>query len=216
MIRVMLVNDFPLIGNLVSASLEDEPLINVVKISSPDEDLIANIRKFDVNMVLISGRLSTVKTIELVSQINAMEKPLEILILGLEEHEKSVLPLIEAGASGYVLKDASVGELIDAIHTAHKGRARISPKIARSLIERVYHLAGEFDSLDRSIFEKVELTTRELEVLELIAQDMTNQEIAESLFVEVGTIKNHVHSILQKLDVNSRYEAAKYLAILKR
>jgi DNA-binding NarL/FixJ family response regulator len=216
MIRVMIITDFPLIGNLVSASLEDEPLINVVKISSPEEDLISHIRDNDVNMVLVSGKFSSVGALELVEKIDALHLPLEILILGLDEHEKSVLPFIEAGASGYILKDASVEELIDAIHEAHKGRARISPRIARSLIERVYHLAGEFGSLDTSVFDDVGLTSRELEVLELIGQNLTNQEIAEHLFVEMGTVKNHVHAILQKLDVNSRYEAAKYLAILKR
>lgn len=216
MIRVMIITDFPLIGNLVSASLEDEPLINVVNISSPEDDLISNIRDNDVNMVLVSGKFSSVQALDLVEKIDALHLPLEILVLGLDEQEKSVLPFIEAGASGYVLKDASVGELIDAIHDAHKGRARISPRIARSLIERVYHLAGEFESLDTSVFDEMELTSREIEVLELIGQNLTNQEIADQLFVEVGTIKNHVHAILQKLDVNSRYEAAKYLAILKR
>jgi len=212
----MIITDFPLIGNLVSASLEDEPLINVVNISSPEDDLISNIRDNDVNMVLVSGKFSSVQALDLVEKIDALHLPLEILVLGLDEQEKSVLPFIEAGASGYVLKDASVGELIDAIHDAHKGRARISPRIARSLIERVYHLAGEFESLDTSVFDEMELTSREIEVLELIGQNLTNQEIADQLFVEVGTIKNHVHAILQKLDVNSRYEAAKYLAILKR
>lgn len=216
MIRVMLINDYPLIGNLVAASLEDEEDIQVVRNCTPKDDLFEAIQRADVDMVLISGRLSAVKAVDLVSQLDALERPLEILVLGLEEKEQSVLPFIEAGASGYVLKDASVEDLVNSIYSTHFGQAHISPSMARTLIERVYHLAGEFNGLDTSIFDQVELTPREVEVLELLGQNLSNQDIAAQLYVEVGTVKNHVHSILQKLDVTSRHEAAKYLAFLKR
>lgn len=216
MIRVMLINDYPLISNLISASLEDDPEIEVVKTCMPEDELLAVIQAEAVDVVLISGQLSSKKAIDLVSEIDALEKRPEMVILGLDDRKRSVLPYLEAGASGYVLKDATIENLIDAIHAAHKGRAHVSPDIARALIERVYRLAGEFDSLDTSIINEVELTAREMDVLELIGKDLSNQQIADRLYVEVGTVKNHVHSILQKLDVPSRYEAAKYLALLKR
>ena len=215
MIRVMLINDYKLVSNLIAASLDEDPDIEVVGTCTPDENLIENIRKNNVDIVLISGQLSTVKAIDLVSEFDNLELPVEMLILGLEERKSNVLPYIEAGASGYIVKDASVEDLIKSIHAAYSGRAQVSPKIARALIERVYRLAGEFDNLDSNIIEDAELTPREMEVLELLGENLTNQQIAERLFVEVGTVKNHVHSILQKLDVNSRHEAARYLAILK-
>ena len=216
MIRVALINDFPLINNLIVASLEDEPDIQIVKTIDPSDNMIRTIEEQDIDIVLISGRISSVKAINLVSKLDTIDPELEVLLLGLEEKEDEVLSFFEAGATGYIKSDASVEELVSAIHTAYKGRTRVSPHIARSLIERVYHLTGEFEGLNESIFDNVELTPREMDVLALLGENLTNQEIAERMFIEVGTVKNHVHSILQKLEVNSRHEAAKYLTLLKR
>lgn len=215
MIKVLLINDYPLIGNLISASLGEETGIKVVQVCTPEDDLIAAISQEAADVILISGQLAAIKTIDLVSQIDALGLPLKMVILGLDERKQTILPYLEAGASGYVLKDASIDELIAAIGAAHQDKARISPEIARALIERVYTLAGEFTSVDASILNRVELTRREIEILELVDQGLTNNQIAQNLYVEVGTVKNHMHSILQKLEVKTRHEAARYLALLR-
>jgi DNA-binding NarL/FixJ family response regulator len=114
-----------------------------------------------------------------------------------------------------VLKNDSVDELLSRIRAAQRGRALVSPKIAAALMSRVTELAQLFADIESGINEAVDLTPREHEILELIGQDLTNQEIADLLVIEVGTVKNHVHSILQKLDVSSREGAASYLALIK-
>ena len=113
-----------------------------------------------------------------------------------------------------MLKDVPVERLLDNVRAAHQDEALISPTIAAALMNQVAELAqiSTQYTLDPQVV--ADLTAREREVLSLIGDGLTNQEIAERLFIEVGTVKNHVHNILKKLDVNSREEAASYLSLL--
>lgn len=106
-------------------------------------------------------------------------------------------------------------ELVEAIRTAHRGAALASPKITAALIERLSDYAQILAGLENSMIEEAELTSREIDVLELVGKNFTNQQIAEHLMIEVGTVKNHVHSILSKLNVSTREEAAAYLALIR-
>lgn len=213
-IRALLITDYPLIGNLLSASLVGQTGIEVVGNLSTGDDLSAALETTGANLVLISGHFSSSNALDLVRQMEEYED-LAIVMLGLEDTSAEIMPYIEAGASGYVLKGASVEDLVLAIHAAIEDRAKVSPRFARRLIERVYTLSREYQKLDPDIFDKVHLTPREVEVLELVNAGHTNQEIADRLHVEVGTVKNHVHAILNKLEVNTRGEAARYLAIMR-
>ncbi|MCA9873960.1 MAG: response regulator transcription factor, partial [Anaerolineales bacterium] len=118
---------------------------------------------------------------------------------------------IEAGAAGYILQNESVEEMMQKLVAAHEDRAIIAPTVAAALMERLSQLTNR--QLPMSYIEAREsqfgeLTPREQEVLQLITQGCTNQEIANELVVECGTVKNHVHNILKKLEVNNRHEAA--------
>jgi DNA-binding NarL/FixJ family response regulator len=106
-------------------------------------------------------------------------------------------------------------EFLEVIRMASKGEARVSPRMAGVMMERLSSLARMFSTFENKMNGDVRLTSRELEVLQFIGQGLTNQEIASRLVVEVGTVKNHVHRILEKLNVSSRDEAASYLAFIK-
>ena len=123
---------------------------------------------------------------------------------------------MEAGATGYVLKDHSLEDLIETVRAAQDGKVFVSPQIAAALMKRLSDLAQMFSEVENNVTNTTNLTARELEVLELIGKGFTNQQIAENLVVEIGTVKNHVHSILEKLNVKTRDEAAAYLAFIKR
>jgi DNA-binding NarL/FixJ family response regulator len=123
---------------------------------------------------------------------------------------------VEAGATGYVLKDHSLEDLIETVRAAQDGKVFVSPQIAAALMKRLSDLAQMFSDVENNVTDTTNLTARELEVLELIGKGMTNQQIAKKLVVEIGTVKNHVHSILEKLNVKTRDEAAAYLAFIKR
>ena len=216
MIRVLLVNEIRLMCNIVAAALEDETDIDVVGCVTTIDQALNRAEEESIDVVLISTRLPDDGALRLTTALSQKVPFVDVLVLGLSEKKEEVLPYVEAGAVGYVLKNDSVEDMLTAIRSAHKGKAQISPEIAAALMERVSELAQKFSSINSNVLESANLTPRELEILELIGQDMSNQEIADHLVIEVGTVKNHVHSILNKLDVANREEAATYLAIIKR
>ena len=213
MIRVLLVNEIRLMCNVIASVLEDEPDIEVVGCATSVDEALARATESDV--VLVSTRLPDNGALKLITAIAEADPSVKVLALGLTESKERVLRYVEAGADGYVLKDNSVDEMLTRIRAAYRDKALVSPKIATALMSRVTEWAHLFADIEAGINESAGLTPRELEILELIGQGLTNQEIADRLFIEVGTVKNHVHSILQKLDVSSRQDAAAYLAVVK-
>jgi two-component system nitrate/nitrite response regulator NarL len=211
MIRVLLVNEFRLMANVIAATLEDEDDIQVIGCATMPEKALTLAAACDV--ALVSTRLPDDGALELIQAIVDHYPDVKVLALGLGDSEAEILQHVEAGAVGYVLKDDSMEEMLRNIRAAYAGEALVSPEIAAALMNRVNELAQQFAEVV-AVPESVEFTPRERQVLELVAQDLTNQEIAERLFIEVGTVKNHVHSILKKLNVNSRYDAAAFWAVI--
>jgi DNA-binding NarL/FixJ family response regulator len=166
------------------------------------------------DVLLVSTRLPDHGALRLLDALAELESPARVLVLGLAESEQEILRYVEAGAAGYVLQDDSVDELLANIRAVHSGKAIVSPEIAGALVTRVAELSQVFEDA-YAIDSSAQLTPREREVLQLIGQGMTNREIAERLVIELGTVKNHVHSILDKLNVSSRRDAAAYLAVMR-
>jgi DNA-binding NarL/FixJ family response regulator len=212
-ISILLVNQIRLLGNVLAAVLEDEPDMEVIGCATSVSQALDLAPKSDV--ILVNTRMSNGMALEFFQAVSDAELPAKVLALGLSESKEQILQYVEAGAAGYVLKDDSVDDLLQRIRGAHTGQVRVSPKIAAALMSRVTEYAQLLNQVDAGIGEADDLTPREQEILDLIGQGLTNQQIAEQLVIEVGTVKNHVHSILQKLDASSRHEAAAYLAVLE-
>lgn len=216
-IKVLLVIEVRLIGNIFASVLEDEPDIDVTGWVSTQEDALQFIQAQTVNVALVSAGLPNHEALKLTRAIMDCSPSTKVIALGLSEgNQHDTLRYIEAGASGYILKDSSLEELIQVIHLAQRGEAQVSPRMAGVMMERLFRLARMFSAIENKIDGDVHLTSRELEVLQFISEGLTNQEIAARLVVEVGTVKNHVHRILEKLNVSSRQEAASYLAFIKK
>jgi DNA-binding NarL/FixJ family response regulator len=215
MIRVLLVNEIRLMCNVLTAALDGEPDIQVVGCATSVDEALDKIQISEVDIVLTSTRLPDKGALRLVENMTTTDPSTDVLILGVTEKKERILQFVEAGASGYVTKDSSIDDLVEVIRATHKGKALISPKITAALMERLSEYAQMFADLETGVIEEAGLTPRELDVLELLGKNLTNQEIAEKLVIEVGTVKNHVHSILSKLNVNTRDEAATYLALIK-
>lgn len=213
MIRVLLVNQIRLLCHVLAALLEEESDMKVVGCATSVGEALELAPEVDV--ILVNTQMSDGTALELIREVADAETPVKILALGLAESEAQILPYVEAGAAGYVLKDDSVEDLLERIRNAYAGRVRVSPRIAAALISRVAEYAQLLDQVESGVGDGDELTSREHEILDLVAQGLTNREISERLVIEVGTVKNHVHSILQKLDASSRHEAAAYLTILE-
>ena len=216
-IKVLLVIEVRLIANIFASVLGDEPNIEVVGCVSTLEDALEFFQTQNADVVLVSVGLPNQEALKLTRTIVESSPDTKVLALGLsEENQHDTLRYIEAGASGYILKDSSLKELIEVIQLAQKGEAQVSTRMAGAMMERLFRLARMFSAVENKIDGDVHLTSREVEVLQFISEGLTNQEIAARLVVEVGTVKNHVHRILEKLNVSSRQEAASYLAFIKK
>ena len=215
-INLLLVNESGLIGNVISAALEDEPDIKVVASVTNADEALKVVQEQNIDVALVSTRLPDQGALKLTSAITKLAPSTKVLALGLTEEKKRVLRYVEAGAIGYILKDQSLEDLIETVRAAQDGKVFVSPQIAAAMMERLSDLARLFSDIENNVTDTTSLTARELEVLELIGKGFTNQQIAENLVIEIGTVKNHVHSILEKLDVRTRSEAAAYLAFIKK
>ena len=216
LINLLLVNETLLMGNVIAAALEGEPDINIVGCVISIDEALDIVREKEVDVALVSTRLPDLGALKLTNAITELKPSTKVLALGLTEEKQSVLRYVEAGATGYVLKDDSLEDLIETVRAAQDGKVFVSPQIAAAIMERLSGLARLFSNVENNITNATDLTARELEVLKLISEGQTNQQIAESLVIEVGTVKNHVHNILDKLNVSSRREAAAYLALIKK
>jgi two-component system, NarL family, nitrate/nitrite response regulator NarL len=212
MIRILIVDNSRLMCQMMRTVLKREADMEVAGCATTTEEALNQVPACDV--ILVGTELPNDVVHNLIQKVAGEHPEVKILVLGLPKSEKAILHYIEAGATGYVLKEDSVDKLLKTIRAAYNGEAIVSPQIAAALMNRLARLASLYGQgpLQKAWHESDELTRREQEVLNLIAQGLSNQEIANRLYIQVGTVKNHVHSVLRKLNVNSRKEAAVYLS----
>lgn len=213
-IRILLINEIQLISNVIAASLEDEPDIYIAECVSTIEEGLQIIQEQAIDVVLVSTRLPNRGALQFTKKVTRDNPATKVLVFGLTEDKKHVIQFVEAGASGIVSKDHSITELLDTIRAANDDKAILSSEIASALMHRLSEVTRLLMDCSDSYPEEANLTPRELEVLEMIGVKMTNQQIADKLVIEVGTVKNHVHNILEKLGVHSRKDARAYLAFI--
>jgi DNA-binding NarL/FixJ family response regulator len=133
---------------------------------------------------------------------------IKVVLLGQQDTDEHVLDCLEAGASGYLVRDQTLSDLCGAIHLVTRGQIACTPRIAHSLFSRLASLGR--DRRRREKLDFLTLTPRELEILKLIADGLSNQEIASRLYLSVHTVKNHVHKILETIGVHSRWAAVRH------
>ncbi len=210
MIGVFLVNRSKLICSVMATALEGEPDIQVVGSATSVEEALKLIRSENCDVVLVRNNLPNEGALELTQALKDDDSAVKVLVIGVAEQEEVILRFIEAGAAGYVLSEESVTDLVKNIRAAHREEALVSPQIAGALMFRITELmeVRPIPEYRYRLDQVADLTPREQEVLQLIGEGLSNQEIADRLVIEVGTVKNHVHSILQKLDVSDRDDAA--------
>ncbi|MCA9874666.1 MAG: response regulator transcription factor [Ardenticatenaceae bacterium] len=211
----MIVHQTRLIASLIATSLHEEPDIRVVGQTDNQAEAIRIIEESACNIVLVSATLPDNGALTLTQSLTQEHPEIKVLVFGVPKSKALILQYVMAGAAGYVLQEVAVDRLFENIRAAHEGKALISPDIAAAFMEQITELAqlSSKVNLHPSAYEA--LTPRELEVLELIDSGLSNQEIAERLYIEVGTVKNHVHNILRKLNVNNREDAAAHLPFIK-
>lgn len=205
MIRVLVVEEVRAICEVIATVLRAEPDIEVTGCATSLDEAMAQVHASDV--VLVNTTLHNDSSTRLIRTLHKLAPKVKVVVMGLARSQHAILQCIEAGVAGYVLRDSSLGELLQNIRAAYNNEALVSPPIAAALMSYVAELVGFDPSSERELCAPQSLTRREREVLNLVQQGLTNQEIAESLVIELGTVKNHVHNILRKLNVTSRRDA---------
>ncbi len=204
-IHVFIVDDNRLLREgLVSMLAEQEDLM-VVGAAASGRKALEQIRELRPEVALIDIGMPEKGGIEVTQALHQDMPEVKVIILGMPDLTDEIMACIEAGAAGYVLKEASFDYLVETIRSANRGESFCSPRMAASLFSRVAELAG-----DRIPQSSVKLTPREVEIINKIAEGLSNKEIAQRLSIEVQTVKNHIHNILDKLQLHNRLEAVQY------
>jgi DNA-binding NarL/FixJ family response regulator len=203
MIRVFLVDDQTLVRQGVKSLLSLAEGIEVVAEASDGQQAIDSIPAVKPDVVLMDMRMPVKSGLEALQALSASQQLPPTIILTTFDDDDLVLAGIKAGAKGYLLKDVSLEQLVEAIQVVSKGGSLVQPAMTQRLLSGLEGINTQFYSLDRPD----PLTDRETEILRLMAGGFSNKEIANSLHVAEGTIKNHVSNILSKLGVRDRTRA---------
>ncbi|WP_255949041.1 response regulator [Streptomyces odontomachi] len=207
-IRVLIADDQMMVREGFSVLLNAMPDIEVVGEAVNGREAVARVRELAPDVVLMDIRMPELNGIEATREIVAADADAKVLVLTTFDLDEYVYEALRAGASGFLLKDASARQLADGVRVVASGEALLAPSVTRRLINEFSKLAQEprMPALGQGGYG--ELTDRETEVLVLIAQGLSNGEIAQHLVVAESTIKTHVSRILVKLGLRDRTQAA--------
>ena len=199
--RVLLAEDHVVVRESICQFLERERDLTVVGQASDGEEAVELTRQLKPDVVVMDVAMPKLNGIEATKLIKTYSPSTAVLVLTAYDYDQYIFALLDAGACGYLLKDVSGRELVEAIRAVHKGDSVLHPAVARKVVERFRNLGkptGRASDL---------LTEREIDVLKAAAKGMSNKDIAEQLSLSVRTVEAHLGTIFNKLGVGSRTEA---------
>ncbi len=207
-IKVVIADDQELFRRGMTMLLAVEEDIDVVGEAADGEEAAALAEAVVPDVVLMDVRMPRKSGIEACIAIKQVVPSTRIIMLTMSDDESDLYDAVKNGASGYLLKDASIEQVAQAVRVVADGQSLISPSMAVKLLEEFQAMSRLGAKNDDSTPAK--LTGRELEVLNLVAHGLNNRDIAKELFISENTVKNHVRNILEKLQMHSRMEAVMY------
>jgi len=201
-IRILIADDHPVVRKGLKALLNTEPGLEVVGEAADGEQAVTKARTLKPDVILMDLSMPRKDGVQAISEIRQEVPGVKILVLTSFAEDKRIIAAIEAGALGYLLKESSPHELVRAVRTVYRGDSSLHPTVAHKLIH----------SLQRSSEgpQTESLTIREIKVLRLIAEGLSNHDIAKKLFISEPTVRTHVSNILRKLHLDNRTQAALY------
>ncbi len=192
-IRLLIVDDHPVVRAGLSSMLGKQPGIELIGAAASGDEALALLEHSSADVILLDLRMPKISGLELLPLLRKLAFPPQVIILSSFEFEEEIYRAVQAGARGYLLKETSRDEMVAAIVAVHGGRQYFPPAIASRLSERTHRSS---------------LSPRELEILEMLSRGFTNKEIGRAFGISRYTVRNHVNSITQKLEVCDRTEAA--------
>ncbi|HEX9014906.1 MAG TPA: response regulator transcription factor [Chloroflexota bacterium] len=203
-IRVMITDDHSIVRKGIRALLATEPGIEVIGEAADGLEAVDLAGRLQPDVILMDMVMPKLDGIEAIRRITAKRQSARILVLTSFAADEKVFPAIKAGALGYLLKDSSPQELVEAIQRVHQGQASLHPAIARKLLDEMARGGAKQQPSPDA------LTEREVDVVRLLARGYSNKQIADEMVISEATVRTHVSNILSKLHLASRTEAALY------
>jgi DNA-binding NarL/FixJ family response regulator len=205
-IRVLLVDDHDLFRTGLRTLLEEHG-VEIVGEASAGEEALEVVKEHAPDVVLMDLQMPGMGGVEATREIAAAAPLTRVVVLTISDQDSDVMDAVVAGACGYLLKDASIQELLRGIESASVGESLISPSIAAKVLQRLRAATPDTQAAESLL---AQLSDRELQVLKLIANGKDNSQIASELFISAKTVKNHISNILLKLSIQNRIQAAVY------
>ena len=204
-IKILLIEDNRLLREGISVLLKKQMDMNVVTTVGNGENILGLIAKHKPNMVLLDLGLRSQNSLQIVKLVKSNYMETKIIVMDLIPLQADVFEFVQAGVSGFMLKDISVTEFLKTIRSVHTGAQVLPPHLTGSLFSQIVEQAIN-GSKPAALNESVRMTKREKQVIELIADGYTNKEIAQKLHLSTYTVKSHVHNILEKLSLIHAYK----------
>ena len=210
-VRVLIVDDQQLMRDGIASLLKLQDGLEIVGMAANGQEAVELAASQQPDVILMDVRMPVLDGVAATEQIHRQIPACKILMLTTFNDEAYVLEALQVGASGYLLKDLPARDLAQAIQAVHRGIYQLDPTVAdqlKALLSRAQTAREQPGAL--KAIDEADLTERELEVLRLIARGATNREIAETLVISEGTVKNHISNILGRLNLRDRTQAAIY------
>jgi DNA-binding NarL/FixJ family response regulator len=208
-IQILLIEDNRLLREGITAMLKKQSDMNVVATVGNGENILDLVDKFNPDVVLLDLGLRSQNSLDVVKLLKKNSTSTKIVVMDLVPLQKDVYEFVQAGVSGFILKDANIADFYSTIRLVHQGTKVLPPNLTESLFSQIVEYAIT-EAKPSVIIESVRMTKRERQVIELIADGATNKEIAQKLHLSTYTVKSHVHNILEKLSLHTRVQVANY------
>lgn len=192
-IRILIVDDHPVVRAGLASMLGTQAELDLIGSAPSGEDALRLLEERETDVVLLDLRMPGLSGVETLHALKSAGKGVRVIILTNYETDEDIYRAVQAGAQGYLLKDTSLRDMLEAIRAVHAGKRYIPRHIASRLAERMV---------------RTDLTARELEILKLLSKGPTNKQIGRTLGISDNTVRNHVLKIMEKLEVSDRTEAA--------
>jgi DNA-binding NarL/FixJ family response regulator len=202
-LRVLIADDHALVRAGFRVLLENLADVSVIAEAEDGRRALRIIQEINPDIVLMDISMPELNGLDATAQIVRDYPDIKVIILSMHTSEEYVLQALEVGAHGYILKDASINELELALRSVARNELFLSPAVSKHVIQNYLNRTGDISKIDGKFSSMDSLTTRQREVLQLIAEGFTSQEIAERLFISVKTVEKHRYQIMERLDIHN-------------
>jgi two-component system, NarL family, nitrate/nitrite response regulator NarL len=213
--RIFIIHENQALASQAAGILNKEASMRVINLMSSVNEAIVRLSPDNCDVILVSATLPDQGALKLIKRLRQQTVSAKIVVTGLPNDPQQILNYIAAGAAGYALAQEGVPQWARHVEAVCKGKPLVSPSVTAALMLHLNKLSRLTARFEPKSTLYANLTDRECEILKFLAEGYSNQMIADHLIIGVGTVKNHVHNVLKKLNLRSRKDAATYLSFIQ-